>query len=196
MELGPHADDVQDIVELVESGAIFQDPRPPLGTVRVIRDMAEVRRYLHVIADYEDDEGWDWRDLLEYGGEPGSDLIVERMERRDSVPGLIEGLGELMDGPIAGSLRRQLAGSYTEDDITFIWSTLDFILLYRATFGRTLPFIERLVGIYRLGGHPCGWVGRYPEGQLVAYFPPRDDTPEDNASGHGIESQRAESPSP
>lgn len=50
----------------------------------------------------------------------------------------------------------------------------------RSTFGRTLPFIERLVEIYRLGGHPCGWIGFYPEGQLVAYFPPDDENPEEN----------------
>jgi len=120
--------------------------------------------------------GWDWRELLEYGGEPGSDLIVERPERTDSVPGLLESLSGLMDGPIDRALQRQLGDRYTEDDITFIWGTIDWILRFRATFGRTLPFIERLVEIYRLGGHPCGWVGRYPEGQLVAYFPTQNES--------------------
>jgi hypothetical protein len=180
MELGPHADDVLDIVDLVKSSMIFRDPRPPLGQeLKVIRDMADVRLYLHIIADYSEGEGWDWRDLLECGGEPGSDLSDERDERMDSVPGLLESLGKLMDGPITSSLWDQLGGRYTDTDIKFIWCTIEFILGYRSTFGRTLPFIERLVEIYRLGGHPCGWVGRYPEGQLVAYFPPRDDPSED-----------------
>jgi len=168
MELGPQADEVLEIVDLVKSGAIFRSPRPPFGSdLKVIRDIADAKNYLHVIANYPEDEGYDWRDLLEYAGEPGSELLVMRERCRKSMIGLTESLNELISGPIAGSLRQQLVGRYTETDLSFILGTIDFILVYRATFGRTLPFIERLVEIYRLGGHPCGWIGFYPEGRLV-----------------------------
>ena len=174
---GPHTNDALNIVEFVEfveSGGIFRDPRPPLGEVKIIHDMAEVDDYLHVIADYTDDEGWDWRDLLENAGEPDSKLCAEQFVRIRSSPGLMESLSGLMDGPIDRALKRHLVGRYTDENISNISGTIDFIVGFRATFGRSLPFIERLVEIYRLGGHPCGWVGRYPEGRLVAYFPPVD----------------------
>jgi len=130
MELGPHADAVMEIVELVETGVIFRTPRPPLGPeLKIIRNMNECISYIHVIADHPEDEGWDWRDLLEYAGEPGSDLIVDRLERVNSVPGLLENFGQLMDGLILQSLRSQLGAKYTDSEILFIWSTIDFIIL-------------------------------------------------------------------
>ena len=190
MGLGPYANDVLDIVELVESGVILQEPRPPLGPgLKVIHDMARVGDYIHAHPDLpEGFEGpepdlpegkcWDWRELLDFAGEP--DTRFEYYDLRDemlnSVPGLLEKIGELVDGRINEALNRQLGGKYTDRDILWIVGTFDFIIFCRAAFGRTKPFIERLVEIYRLCGHPCGWVGPYPEGRLVAYFSPEDDT--------------------
>jgi hypothetical protein len=185
MQLGPNPDLVLEIVDLVESGVIFRNPQPPLSEVKIIHNMANVLDYLHVIANYEDDEGYDWRDLLLNAGEPDNDLITEREIRRSAMPGLTDSINELVDERIHGALRRQLGTRYTEDDILYIRGTIDFILCFRATFGRTLPFIERLVDIYRLGGHPCGWVGRYPEGEMVAYFPPGDDERRQRAGSPG-----------
>ncbi|MFO0957216.1 MAG: hypothetical protein U0800_07075 [Isosphaeraceae bacterium] len=175
MELGPYAADVRDIVDLVESGAIFRNPRPPVGTIRIIHDMGEVSDYDYVLND-NPEEGWSWKELIAHGGEVDCDrLLLEMPRRQRALPGLMESLSALSDGPIDQALDCQLGGQYMEKDISYIWANIDWILRWRATFGRTVPFIERLVEIYRLGGHPCGWVGEYPEGQMVCYFPPGDD---------------------
>jgi len=178
MELGPHAEDILDIVDLVESGAIFRNPRPPLDpSLKVVRYMAE-RRYRFTDPDLREGRVWEWRELLEFAGEPYSRKEIDKTndDVLDSVPGLLDNLIRLMEDRIGVALDRQLGNRYTQDEISYIYCNLDFILSYRATFGRALPFIERLVGIYRLGGHPCGWAGPYPEGRLVAYFPPGDDS--------------------
>ena len=124
------------------------------------------------------DGWWTWRDILEYAGMCGSDFPIEAAERRKSVPGLTESLSRLMDGEVSRSLDRRLKGRYSENDILYIWCNIEFIMEYRSTFGRALPFIERLIELYRLGGYPCGWDGIHPEGRLVVYFPP-----EETASG-------------
>ena len=176
MDLGPHREDVLDIVDLAESGVIFRNPRPPLGPgLIVINDMAEAGNYRFTDPDIRCGRYWEWRELLEFAGEPYSRKEIDKKHNEvlDSIPGLLDNLIKLMEETIGPSLDRQLASKYSESDILFIYGNFDFIISYRAAFGRTLPFIERLVAIYRLGGHPCGWSGLYPEGQLVAYFPRR-----------------------
>ena len=177
MELGPHAGDVLDIVDVVESGVIFRHPRPPLDPdVIVINDMAKAGNYRFTDPDVREGRVWEWRELLDFAGEPYSrrDIDEKHDDVLDSFPDLLDNLIKLMEERIGPSLDLQFGSKYTENDIIHMYGNLDFIISFRATFGRTLPFIERLVAIYRLGGHPCGWSGPYPEGRLVAYFPPGD----------------------
>ena len=178
MELGPFAEDILDIVDLVESGVIFRNPRPPLDPdLKVIRDVAEAGSYRFTDPAPQDGTRLEWMEVVEFAGDPRSKREVHRKESHmfDSIPDLVNNLGELMENRINIALDKQLKGKYNEDVITSIYCTLNFIMSLRATFGRSLPFIERLVTIYRLGGHPCGWVGPYPEGRLVAYFPAGND---------------------
>jgi hypothetical protein len=178
MDLGPHADDVLDIVELVESGVIFRDPRPPLDSgLILINDMAEASNYGFTEANSRDGRYWEWRELLAFAGEPYSREEIDKNHYAvlRSVPGLTDRLVDLMEYRIGPSLEMQLRPKHKEDTVLYMYGTFDFIMSHRATSGRALPFIERLVEIYRLGGHPCGWAGPYPEGQLVACFPPKDD---------------------
>lgn len=176
MELGPHAEAVMEIVDLVESGVIFREPRPPLDPdLIVINDMAEAGKFGMTHPDLREGRVWQWWELLDFAGEPYSRHEIDRKhsEVLDSVPDLVDNLViNLMGKRINPSLDRQFGSRYTEDDLSHIYGNLDFIISMRASHGRTLPFIERVVAIYRLGGHPCGWSGPYPEGRLVAYFPP------------------------
>lgn len=175
MELGPHTEDVLDIVDLVEAGVVFRHPRQPFDPdVIVINDMAEAGIYRFTAPDIREGRVWEWRELLDFAGEPYSrqEIDGKHCEVLDSVSSLLDNLLDLMEGRIGPALGRQLDSKYTQNDILHIYGTFDFILGYRATFGRKLPFIERLVAIYQLGGHPCGWSGPFPEGRLVAYVPP------------------------
>ena len=188
MELGPHAEDVLEIVDLVESGMIFRNPRPPLDPSLVVVDgMADAEKYRFTSPNSRDGIRWEWRELLEFAGQPDSKRDVWRKEDEvlDSVPGLSDELFKMMEDRIGPALDRHLKPEYNEPELSEIYCNLDFIISYRASFGRTLPFIERLVAIYRLGGHPCGWSGPFPEGRLVAYFPPEGD-----ALGHAPRSGR------
>lgn len=190
MDLGPHAESVLVLVDLVESGAILHNPRPQLAPGIVhLTDEAEIYEYRMIWSDVPDrgkrsvqifpgDKVFEWRELLDAAGELDRRWEVndEHDDFLDSVPDLLDNLWLLMEKRVAPALDRHLGGKFEENTLNFIYGNLDFIVSYRASFGRSKPFIERLVEIYRLGGHPCGWVGPYPHGRLVAYFPPMDDT--------------------
>jgi hypothetical protein len=38
-------------------------------------------------------------------------------------------------------------------------------------YGRPSNFFSRVWGVYEQGGLPCGWLGKYPEGALIALDP-------------------------
>lgn len=173
MNYGPHTADVLDLVDFIESGRLLRDPRPPSDPgLKIIRDLSELDRYREVQEDTPDD-WWIWKDILEYAGTCGSDFPSERLRRLETA--LIDKLNKLYDLEIYDYLTLQLAGRFDEEVISNIWADFTFIIGYRAAFGRTLPFVERLIELWRLGGFPCGWDGGvHPQGRLVVYFPPED----------------------
>lgn len=191
MNFGRHSADVRDLIDFILSGSLLHNPQPPHDPgLRIIRDLGEAYRYQEVQED-SPDGWWTWREILDYAGARGSDLPAQRLDRLKSVPGLMKSLAHLMDGEVYESLHRQLRENYGEDSILDIWGDLDFIIRYRATFGQTLAFIERLIALYRLGGYPCGWDGVYPEGRLVVFFPPAEGDTTSQSSPPG-EHERAE----
>jgi hypothetical protein len=173
MNYGPHTSDVQDLVDLIDSGQLLRNPQLPRDpSVKIIHDPAEVEQYRELPPEAPDD-ACGWRDIVEFGGMCGlgssSDFPSEKLDRLE--PELIDTLNDLYDGHVQESLRRQLSGRCPEGVISSIWEDFTFIIGDRAAFGRTVPFIERLIDLYRVGGFPCGWDGLYPEGRMVVYFP-------------------------
>jgi hypothetical protein len=69
-----------------------------------------------------------------------------------------------------GYLKRRLKRQYWEviDDILF---DMRACADNRAVFGKTDNFYEEVFQIYRAGGWPCGWVGRFPDGVFAVYVP-------------------------
>ncbi|MEK5029636.1 hypothetical protein [Paenibacillus sp. FSL M7-1046] len=48
--------------------------------------------------------------------------------------------------------------------------------LYKCAINRLINgkkdnFYEKLFHIYQSGGWPCGWEGKYPDGEIIAYVP-------------------------
>jgi hypothetical protein len=172
MSYGPHTADVQDLVDFIHSGQLLRNPRPPRDAdLKIIRDLSKAQAYREPAEDAPDDADlWDWQDIVDFGGICGSSLPSEKLQRLD--PELIDRLNRLYDGEILDSLRRQLSGRCSEESISNLWADFTFILGYRAALGRSVPFIERLIELYRLGGYPCGWEGLHPAGRMVVYFPP------------------------
>ncbi|CAG9614816.1 hypothetical protein BACCIP111899_04049 [Bacillus rhizoplanae] len=51
---------------------------------------------------------------------------------------------------------------------------LHMCALNRLVNGKTDNFYERIFEIYKLGGWPCGWEGKYPQGRMIVYSPEKE----------------------
>ncbi len=163
MSYGPHASLVQEVIDLVESGKVLRDQSPISDEgVQVITDLQEATQH----AWEEELEGeMTWADLRER--EKGNVYAVRyRLQGFESID---DELSKLLD-ILSAAIQRHLPLEYTDlmDDAV---ADLHACAFSRAVSGASNPFFERLFAVYRAGGWPCGWSGRYPEGKLVAYQP-------------------------
>jgi hypothetical protein len=168
LSYGPHTAEALEVVDLVESGRILRDPHPPEDPdIKVIHDLEEGEAQ-EEFNNNADDVGWIWRDILNDGGNCGSSLVCERFER----PGneVNENL-RLLSNEIFKWLDYRLSHEFEEDVIAVLLNLLDIVIAYRVSHGRSIPFVERVIEMLSLGGFPCSWEGRYPEGRMVVYFP-------------------------
>ena len=69
-------------------------------------------------------------------------------------------------------LERHLVRHLPKYEIEEIGGDFGTILHERSVYGGRPRFYNRLYAIYRAGGYPCGWEGRYPEGRMVVYYRP------------------------
>ena len=59
-----------------------------------------------------------------------------------------------------------MIGIHEAEDIA---NDMHVLALNRCACGVIDSFDERLFSIYKAGGYPCGWKGKYPDGQLVVF---------------------------
>ena len=48
---------------------------------------------------------------------------------------------------------------------------LEICALNRLVNGNTDNFYEKIFKVYKQGGWPCGWNGKYPSGEIIVYVP-------------------------
>lgn len=163
MSYGVHDSLVQEVIDLAESGKILGEQTPVSDeAVQVITDLEEATRHA-----WEEEIGGEmtWADLRER--EKGNVYAARyRLEGFDSVDDKLSKLLDSFSTTIGGNLPKEYA-----DLIDDVVADLHACAFSRAVSGANSPFFERLFAVYRAGGWPCGWSGRYPEGKLVAYQP-------------------------
>ncbi|MBU3177796.1 hypothetical protein KPL47_15805 [Clostridium estertheticum] len=60
------------------------------------------------------------------------------------------------------------------DIIEEVQGDLYMCALNRLVNGKTDNFYENVFDVYKAGGWPCGWEGKYPNGKIIGYIPLRD----------------------
>lgn len=172
-----HADFIAEVLALAKDGPLLA-PVAPLtdSSWHVVRSMAEAEDYAYSrlldgrrLGDGDDDEELHsvltltWTDLREH--EAGALLGVTYQD--SSKAGLRQRCAELEDRMFPWLSRLHEAPL---DDIV---ADLGNAVMSRCVFGRDdTRLFERVFRAYRVGGWPCGWRGRHPDGLLVVYEPP------------------------
>lgn len=169
MRYGTNTAKVQEVLDFACRGQILNIP-PRVAD-----------RSLIVVNDFDRAMYWARNEDIEEGGDEDiptwSDVRSKEMatiyEKRYALHGLDWDVGaelsELLT-PLYECLCAKLPDQYDRilDDIV---GELHGCAYARALDPAGNPFFERLLNIYRAGGWPCGWDGRYPDGKLVVYVP-------------------------
>lgn len=175
---------VEEVVTLARSGRILQGLLGALqDEMLVVRSVRRAAAYAllgeipgtdpDAEYDAEEDEGaLSWFDIRSLEASQIRKLAYEYPDYREMRTPFKRQLSEDIDRPI----HKRLPMSYGPDPdhlIDFrdeVSSDLVHCAEARAlTDGTGLPFWERLFEVYKAGGFPCGWYGKYPDGTLIVY---------------------------
>ncbi len=169
-KFGPNKEEVDEVLDFIESNRLLSGGQIPNDVEAVIiRDLDQIPAE----EDYEkyNDERPNWRDILgiesaEYYGREsamwGNDFPYERNILDDIVMNLT--------AKYKTTMCKRYINHYFDQNIPGILSS---IIHCRIVMGKSHVFFEKLFKIFVSGGYPCGWSGKYPEGKIIVYYPPK-----------------------
>ena len=158
---------MDDVIQLIEArGLLPRDVRPPdwLG----IKPVYSVEDILDEYRDPRLDlEGYrNWQDLRIFELHVFYDFRRDTgIDRRQYALDM-----EAIDNRLSPLIEQQLIGRLPEDFAIEIEQDLNMIRRFRGVLGETPHMMNTLFMMYRSGGFPCGWDGKFPEGKMVVYY--------------------------
>jgi len=164
LRYGKYTDLVQDVIRLVESGTLLKPSQAlAIENVALIGSFEEARKRAHFIDFETDNLGW-------------TDIREREMASVHGASYKIEGFQEVLDriweihDLFFALLKKQLdKEAYLV--VNDILADLYNCAVSRSVCGTRREFFENMFRLYRLGGWPCGWEGKYPQGRMCVYFP-------------------------
>lgn len=172
-DFGPHTAEVREVIDFACSGGVLRGPFRPDAfrdfDTRVVHSLDDVLRYREhheprTEAWSTREEWWDIRqiDMVEYHAE--ADSVAGYW----SSGGIVEKIEEASD-LIQQRLLELLPGVLPRDEIVQMADDFEMTMRFRAVFGQNDHIQEKFFRVYRASGYPVGWVGKFPEGQLVVF---------------------------
>jgi hypothetical protein len=156
-----------EVVRFAEEGSLLRPSGPLVGDrVLVIDDFAQAcdyayRRYITDAAN-----AWNWTDLRAH------QVIEKPADLSDAELSAVQAEADTLEERLFALVSARLPPRYASlvDDIA---ADLENCAYIRAAFGAAVGdrLFDRMWDAYRHGGWPCGWVGAYPEGKLVVFWP-------------------------
>ena len=158
------SDDCFGIVLLSTSDCLLRPNRESLHSPHVL---LTDKLYDESSAYYSgDDQPVSWHDLGSRCGDLSEMKVQDRFKELDehafrAISNWYDGAYEVLVDRMRDRAARWVVNDVIDD--------LLHCTLVRASFGRSIFLIEEMVAVYSNGGLPCGWTGRYPDGQIIAY---------------------------
>lgn len=129
---------------------------------RVIHDFQEAKFYAFEKEDYEGTGGSTWNDIREHQFSEAMSFLYSMSDYKEKAKKI-----RSINIPEVDEIQYTDEALQIEEEIY-----TDLLLCVRCKMlgGDKNEFFEKMFKIYKLGGWPCGWSGKYPEGNFIAYF--------------------------
>jgi hypothetical protein len=173
MTYGPNNNAVLEVIDFIRNGEILR-PRKgssPPGDYQIIHTLDGVDQYRQPSIEWYTNAAEEdpvlWADIkrqcaVKYYSDAPKLFGAEYYDFEERMEALCRSLWPLLE--------HQLHGTLPQFEIEDVYGQFSMILRFRAVYGNAPNFYNRLFQIYKSGGHPCGWVGKYPDGKMVVYY--------------------------
>lgn len=128
----------------------------------IIHNFQEAKFYAFEKDDYEGISGSTWNNIREYQFSQAMSSLYSMSDYRERAKEM-----RSINIPEVDEIQ------YTDEALQIVDKIYtDLLLCVRSRIiGSDTPFFEKMFDIYKVGGWPCGWNGKYPEGNFIVYFP-------------------------
>lgn len=164
-----------EVLDFVRSTALFSMKFNPSevacwSSFFVIHSLADVNRFRFIDMPLAQIVDVNWADILAADDRMlvGGGISKSEFDQQGKI---LRWWNSSYGKEVVSLVMAQLLWMPSEEQAAHIASHFDDIGFYRACFGVTDTVRERLFRVYRTGGYPCGWRGRFPTGDLVVYSP-------------------------
>lgn len=131
--------------------------------LKIIHDFQEAKFYAFEKDDYEGTAGSTWTDIREHQFSEVMSFLYSMSDYRERAKRI-----RSINIPEVDEIQYTAEALQLEEEI---YTDLLLCIRCRMIRGDKNEFFEKMFEIYKLGGWPCGWNGKYPEGNFITYFP-------------------------
>lgn len=174
MKFEKFRDDVQKVIDFAMQCKFLFGDTPPKGIdVKVVPEIPKDTWSAGP-------DGKNYKDIgegeLEFCGirEIENAKVYEEVFKEKNKESEIDRIGQIFrNGRLYKMVLRDLPSNLENRDLIadFIAGDMLDCAQSRIAFGRSGNFWDKVFEIYKSGGMPVGWSGKYPEGKLMAIFP-------------------------
>ncbi len=162
MKFGVNTQLVEEVMEFIRNSKMFNNKNFNDEIFKVIKDFNKAQNLAWSQDSSEVDTVW------EYVKSQEAESIVEKVYNLNLVSQQDELYNFFSDNE-----------NYSNDFLPFdyidineeVEGDLTMCALNRLVNGKTDNFYEKIFEVYKQGGWPCGWKGRYPIGDMIVYIP-------------------------
>ena len=162
MKFGVNTQLVEEVMEFIRNSKMFNNKNFNDEIFKVIKDFNKAQNLAWSQDSSEVDTVW------EYVKSQEAESIVEQVYNLNLVSQQDELYNFFSDNE-----------NYSNDFLPFdyidineeVEGDLTMCALNRLVNGKTDNFYEKIFEVYKQGGWPCGWKGRYPIGDMIVYIP-------------------------
>ena len=152
---------IDEVLEFLDTGSLFIQRQVECDEFVIITELSEAEKY--AFSQDEDDVDIVWADLISHQRSEINKILYKLPDYKT----FSANLDKIQLYRYVSRSKNKLVSEYSD----YIEGDFESVLRARALVGKQNEFFEQQFLAYQMGGWPCGWSGKHPDGKMIVFLP-------------------------